>query len=871
MKLPWRRRDLAQRDAELDEEIRGHLAMAIADRIARGESPKDAAAAARREFGNVGYTKETTRETWGGIWFDRARQDVHYAIRSLRRAPGFTAAAVLTFALGIGVNTAMFTIVNSILLRPLPFRDSDRLFIVSHQPADGMLSRQPGMFDSQYDEFRRTTRAFESTTSYNVFPTTLTEAGEPARVSTVAVTEGFFTVLGVPPAIGRAFTPEEHAGSAAKALIVSDGMWRERFGADPQVLGRAVSVDGERRVIVGVMPAGFDFPSGARLWFPTRYVYERGRVALRPVIGRLAAGATVTDARRELEASVQADDARARAMSPTRRITTIVPLKQIVVAHVARSLAIFAGAVAFVLLIACANVANLLLMRAATRQHEISIRAAIGAGRPRLVRQLLTESLVLACAGGVVGLAVATAGVRVLLAMAPAGMLPRTGEVHLDATALGLTALVCIVAGVGFGIVPALHATRRDLRASLTTAPGTTGAVRARLRGALVTAECALAVVLLIGAGLLLRSFVRLRSVDLGFHVDNVVTFTVDLPGNRYTSRSAMKNFRVRAADELSRVPGVTDVAVVNWRPLSQSFVMGDFQIEDGRKLPPDLLVLKPNITPDYFRVMGIRLVDGRTFAASDDESAPAVVIVSRVVAQRLWPNGAVGQRISMEDKPTANDWLTIVGVVDDIRQFDVKETMPAVYLPLAQANRDWMLNHLAFAARIAGDPSSVERAIRGVLKRVDPLQPAESIATMQSALDSMIAEPAFQTRLIAAFAALAVFLAAVGIYGVLAYAVTERTHEIGVRMALGASGERVAGLIMRRTLAIAIPGVALGLVVSLAVTRLLSKLLFEVSPRDPWTFWSVAAVLTAIAVLASVIPARRASRVDPMVALRVS
>ncbi len=872
MRFPWIARDREQRDAELDEEIRAHFAMAVADRIARGESPEDAAAAARREFGNLGRVKETTRETWGGVWLDRLRQDVHYALRSLRRAPGFTAAAVLTFALGIGVNTAMFTVVNGILLRPLPFKNPDRLFIVSHTPADGMMSQQPGMFDRQYNEFQRTTRAFESTTSYNVFPATLTEAGEPARLSTAAVTEGFFRVLGAPPAIGRAFSPEEHTGGADKALIISDGIWRERFGADPHVLGHTVSVDGERRVIVGVMPAGFDFPTGVRLWFPTRYEYVPNRVALRPVLGRLAAGATRTDAMRELAAFVQADDERDGGVNRMGRANTeIIPLKQIVIEHVARSLAIFAGAVAFVLLIACANVANLLLMRAATRQHEISIRAAIGAGRPRLVRQLLTESLVLACAGGVVGLGVAAAGVRVLLAMAPQGLLPRTGEVHIDAMVLGVTAIISLVAGVGFGIVPALHATRRDLRASLTAGAWTTGVTRARLRGALVTAECALAVVLLIGAGLLLRSFIRLRSVDLGFHVGNVVTFSVDLPNTRYKSISMLQEFRARATDELSRVPGVTDVAVVNWRPLSRTFVMGDFQIADGRKLPHDLIVLKPSITSDYFRVLGIRLVDGRAFAPSDNETAPGVVIVSRVVAQRLWPNGAVGQRISMEDKPKATDWLTIVGVVDDIRQFDVKATMPAIYLPIAQANRLWQVNHLSFAARVAGDPSSIERAIRAVLKRVDPLQPVESIATMESVLTTMLAEPAFQTRLIVVFAVLAVLLAAIGIYGVLAYAVAERTHEIGVRMALGATRDGVAWLVVRRTLMIAVPGIALGLATAFGVTRLLTKLLFEVSPTDPWTFWFVAVLLGAVALAASMIPARRASRVDPMVSLRAS
>lgn len=871
MRLPWNRRGRDQRDAELDEEIRAHFAMAVAERVARGESPEDATAAARREFGNVGRVKETTRETWGGVWLDRLRQDVHYAIRSLRRSPGFTTAAVVTFALAIGVNTAMFTIVNAILLRPLPFRDPGKLFIVSHVPATGMLSNQPGMFDRQYVTYQKTTRAFESTTSYNVFPATLTRAGEPARISTVAVTDGFFSVLGVAPAIGRAFAPDDHTG-ANKTVILSDAIWRDRFSADPQAIGRTLDLDGERRTIIGVMPPGFDFPSGVQLWFPTRYEYDPNRIAIRPVLGRLATGATPAVALRELEAFVQTE-ARDRPNDVVENATSaIFPLKQRVVGNVQRSLLIFAGAVGFVLLIGCANVANLLLMRASARQHEIGIRAAIGAERPRLVRQLLTESLVLAFAGGFLGLIIAFAGVRMLLAMAPEGLLPRTGEIRLDATVLGATALACIVAGISFGIVPALHATRRDLRGWLAAAHGNAGVARTRLRHVLVTAECAVAVLLLVGAGLLMRSFLRLRSVDLGFETRNLVTFTVDLTNDRYATTQSMHDFRQRTMAELARLPGVTDVAAVNWRPLSRSFVMGDFQLADGRKLPRDFIVLKPSVTPDYFRVMGIRLRDGRAFTAHDDAHSPAVTIISRAVADRLWPSGnAIGQRISMEDNPGIGDWITIVGVVDDIRQFDVKATMPAVYLPLAQTNTPFMLSHLAFAARVSGDAALVERAIRTVLHNVDPLQPVGSIATMQAAFSLMIAEPAFQTRLLAVFAVLSVVLAAVGIYGVLAYAVTERTHEIGVRLALGATGDRVAWLVVRRTLAIAVPGVAIGLVASFGVTRVLGKLLFEISPTDPGTYWLVGVLLGGVAVAASLIPARRASRVDPMVALRES
>ncbi|MGH7615912.1 MAG: ABC transporter permease, partial [Gemmatimonadaceae bacterium] len=357
MRFLWTRRTRDERAADLDEEIRAHFAMAVADRIARGESPEAAAAAARREFGNVGRVKETTREAWGGVWLDRLRQDVHYTVRSLRRAPGFTATAILTFALGIGVNTAMFTVVNAVLLRPLPFKDPSRLYIISHTPAQGMLAGEPGMFDRQYIDYRTTAHAFESTTSYNVFPATLTEAGDPSRLSTVAVTDGFFGVLGVSPATGRPFTTDEYTDGGGRTVIISDAVWHERFSGDPHVLGHTLTLDSEKRTIVGVMPAGFDFPTGAQLWIPTHYEFDPHRIAIRPVLGRLAATATTTDALRELQAFVEIEE-RDRPVTRVEHATSvIIPLKQRVVGRVQRSLVIFAGAVSFVLLIACANVA----------------------------------------------------------------------------------------------------------------------------------------------------------------------------------------------------------------------------------------------------------------------------------------------------------------------------------------------------------------------------------------------------------------------------------------------------------------------------------------------------------------------------------
>ena len=430
----------------------------------------------------------------------------------------------------------------------------------------------------------------------------------------------------------------------------------------------------------------------------------------------------------------------------------------------------------------------------------------------------------------------------------------------------------CVIAGFGFGILPAVFATRGDLRGALGSRGTTSGAGRARLRNALVTSECAFAIVLLVGAGLLMRSFVRLQSIDLGFHANNVVTFMVDLPPDRYATLESMQQFRERTQSELATLPGVTAVAAVNWRPLSNNTTMGDFEREDGQPLPPDYMVLKLSVTTDYFKIMGIKIRSGRTFLESDDERAPGVAVVSRLVADKLWPNGdALGKRITMENKPTASDWLTIVGIVDDIVQYDVKDNpTPAIYQPLAQQKRKFMVNHSAFAAQSDGDPTRLEQAIRGVIRTVDPMQPVQSIMSMQSVIATSLAEPLFQTRLLVLFAVLAVLLAAVGLYGVLAYAVTERTQEIGVRVALGATPDSVAWLVVRRTLTVVVPGIVAGLLISLSVTRLMSKLLYDVSATDPWIFSLVVVVLGVVAIVASVMPARRASRIDPMAALRM-
>jgi predicted permease len=868
--MRWPFGPTARRDDDLDDEIRAHFAMAIADRIKRGDSPEEAAAAARREFGNVGHVKEVTRESWGGVWFERLIQDLRFTIRSLRRSPVFTAVAVLTFALAIGVNTTMFTVVNGILFRPLPFRAENELFVVAHAPS-GPFINGPAMFDATYAAYEKAQHAFQGMSSFGEGPATMTGVGDPVRFTVSGSSPGFFRVLGVAPARGRDFSPAEQLDSADTHVIISDGLWRDRFASDPNVVGRTLDLDGVRQTIIGVMPPGFDFPSGTRLWRTAPIYPKPNLVGVRVVIGRLAPRATPAAALAEMQAFMTTLEQPRAGQAPQKYVDGVIPIRRALVGDVRRSLLLFEGAVAFVLLIACANVANLLLMRTASRQHEITIRTALGAGRVRLIRQFLTESVVIALLGGALGIGIAVGGVPALLAVAPSELLPRTHDIHIDWMVLAATALASLAAGVVFGIVPALQSTRLAIRASLAESGQASTAPRAGLRSAIVILELAMALVLLVGAGLMMRSFVRMRQVNLGFDPNNIVTFTVDLPSARYANAAALHEFERRTESALRDLPNLETVAAVNWRPVNGGSIVGSFELDGGRKRPTGFVVVKPCVTPEYFRVMGIRLRSGRAFTNGDDGAAPRVAIVSASVATTIWPGeNAIGQRLSMAEKPGSDDWITVVGVVDDVIQDGVTaQPAPAIYEPLAQIDFRPFISHLAFVARTQADPSLVERAFLAVLKTVDPLQPAQMVGTMQSIILQSIAEPVFQMRLLALFSILAVMLAAVGIYGVLASAVSERSREFGVRMALGASPLEVVRLVLRRTAGLAFIGVALGLAGAVAVTRVMTKFLFSVTPTDPLTFAGVTALLVATAFVAAFVPARRASRVDPLIAIR--
>ncbi len=862
MIAPWRRHG---RDYELDEELDGHIRMAIEERVSRGEPREDAERAARREFGNLGVVKEVTREMWGGGWLERLMQDLRYGARTLRRSPAFTIVALSTLALGIGATTAMFTVVHAVLLRPLPYPRSDRLMQLAYDFRNNPFITQAGISDREWVERRSRFRTFTRVAAMTPGLVTLTNAGDPVRLQEATVTAGLFETLGITPARGRTFGPDDERIGGEPVVMLSDALWRERFGADSTIVARTITLDGVRHTVVGIMPRRFAYPLDARLWRPLRLQLAPNRYQMLSVIGRLRDGATRDQAVAELAASGAGEHARDSV------IARVTPLKDTVVGDVTRSLLVFAGAVALVLLIACANVANLLLMRATTRHREMAVRAALGAGRRRLIRQLVTESTLLWVGAGIAGAGVAVVGVRALLALAPAGRIPRYGEIGVDAAALGFALGVSLVTGVIFGLIPAIRATRSSVRDALAASARTMTGRDGRLRGALVVAEIALALVLLTGAGLMVQSFLRLRRVELGFRPAGLAMMTVDLPAATYGSGEAMQAVHQAVLDRLGKLSGVESAAAVNFVPLGGAMIRGDFKLDGGRTIPPAYLVAKPAVTPGYFRTMGIRLRLGREFTARDVASSPGVVIVSQSVASQIWPGtDPVGQRVSMKDVPGPADWLTVVGVVDDVGQTSIDtHREPAIYQPIQQLTQTFFLDHVSFVVRATGDPALLVPAMRRALREVDPNQPIGSIGTMESAISATVEEPRFQARLIAAFSVVALVLAAIGIYGVVAYSVAERTHEIGIRVALGAARANVVGMVLRRLLVLLVPGVAVGVVGALATTRVLSSLLFETRPNDPATFTGVAVLLAAVAIVAGLVPARRASRVDPLVALR--
>jgi putative ABC transport system permease protein len=861
-----RRRDL---NAEIDEELQFHVDARIRDNLAAGMTADEARRDALRRFGAAAAHRDTTRDADSLVALETLVQDVVFAYRSLARRPALTGLALLTLALGIGLNTSMFTIVRSVLLRPLPFAEPEQLYVISYAPQRVRFWLYPGMADAQFAAFRDQERSFEAIATFGREPLTLTGGGDAVRVVSTTVTTDFLRVLRVGPAAGRSFGPQDVQEGSERVVLVSDALWRGRFGADRSLVNRRITLDGQPHTVIGILPAGFSYPGKTEIWTPLMIRLNSHTSFSRPVIARLKPGVSREQAQAEFDAFIRGQSQGSPEAGYTARV---IPLKDAVVGDVGTSLLVFSGTVAFVLLIACANVANLLLMRATARRQEIATRLALGASRARIIRLLMTEGTLVALGGGLLGIALAVLSLPALLSLIQPGKLPRYAEIHLDVWVLLFTVALSTVTAVLVGLVPALQARRQDVSAVMReTSSSSTPRVH-RIRHALVVAEIALALVLLVGAGLLAKSFLQISSIDPGFDPRHVTTMTLDLPVTQETTPQTLHDFHGRVLAALSTLPNVDSAAAINWLPLGDMLLRGDVVLDGGRAAPDGYTVTKAAVSPRYFSAMRIPL-RGRDFGDDDRLASPGVAIVSETVARQLWPGeDAIGKRLSLESKPRPADWLTVVGVAGDIRQAGVMQpVVPAVYQPYVQVRRSGFLSRMAFVVRAddGAGTAAIVQMMRGALRTVDPNQAPQSMSSMEAALANAIAEPQFQTSVVGIISSLALALAAIGIYGVLGASVMERQREIGIRMALGADRGTVVAMVIRRTLALTASGIAIGMVGASAVTRLLTALLHDVAPTDVTAFAAAAAVLAVVGLLAGWLPARRASAIDPVTALR--
>ncbi len=791
--------------------------------------------------------------------------DLHLALRTLRKRPLFSTIAVVTLALGIGATTTLFTIVNAVLLRPLPYAGANRIVSIS-ESQDG--KDQQVVAAPDYFEWARSSRSFEQFAMYGTTGAVLTGRGEPVRLFGGQVSVGFFSVFHGRPALGRTFRPEEAAPNGPGVVMLAHDLWRQQFGGNAAVLGRTISLDGKPYMVIGVMPVSFAVPRGAQYWLPEqRDLNPRsGTVFFVQVVGRLTAGVPPANAQAELSALSQ----RVGMLpSPTAsgeraREAVVMTLHDRMFGSARPALLMLLGAVGFLLLIACANVANLLLARATARQKEFAVRVALGAGRWRLARELLWESVVVGGLGGALGLLIPLWSVAYFVRVSPASV-ARVENIHLDGTVLAFTAVVSLLTSLIFGLVPAFTATRPEalgaLKAGGTRTTGTIG--QRRMRQALVVAELAIALLLLTGAGLLTRSFARAVAVDVGFNPEDLLAVDVGLTRSRYPDERSAMTFFERVAEQIRALPGVRSVGFTDAPALAGYRMVVRFPMEAGGEMSPPLAVARTS--PDYLQAFGAQLVEGRLFNDGDRAGASSVVVLSASAARAIFHNRpAVGQTLPIPVVGPGNQ--TVVGVVKDIQEpGSDAPRLPQLYQPIAQAP-----DHPAvLALRYTGDATQLKTAIRHIVAGLDPLQPVYSISTMQEELDRIVAPRRFNSLVIDVFAALALVLAAVGLYGVVAYQVAQRTEELGVRMALGADRDRVLRFVLRDGMAPVLLGTACGMALSLALSRLLTGMLFGVTPHDLPTFTVVPAVLVVVAVGACYLPARRATKVDPVVALR--
>ncbi len=881
----------ARWDRERSEEIDAYLQLETDQNIARGMPPGEARAAARRKFGNRSLVREEiyTMNTIG--WLDTLSRDARYSLRALRHNPTFTVVALATLAIGIGANTAVFSVVNSVLLKPLPYPDAQQLVAVWHKapgaPGLASVSGDLRLSPSMYVTYAEHNRTFQSFGVWAPVRMTVTGIAEPEQVRVVLVSDGTLQALNVPPALGRWLTASDQAPQGPAHLMLGYGYWQRRFGGDPSAIGRDITVDARPREIVGVMPQGFRFAdTGVDLIVPTSF--DRGRLILAgfgyQAIARLKPGVSIAQASADvarmlpiwMDSWSNGPGTNSHSYELWKITPALRPLKQDVIGNVASVLWVLMATIGIVMLIACANVANLLLVRAEARQHELAIRAALGAGWGRIVRELLVESVLLGLLGGALGLAIAAAGLRLLISIGPANF-PRLDEISIDPRVLVFTLVVSLLSSLLFGLIPAVKYAGHRISLASGGRSASHSRERHRTRDILVVAQVALALVLLVSSGLMIRTFQALGRVEPGFtHADQLETVQISIPASLIPDPERVIRTQNDVLDKLAALPGVTSAAFTSALPMEGVHGNWDAVFIEGEKYPrgvfPPLRMFK-NISPGFFQTVGARLIAGRDYTWADLYGHRHFVIISENLAREAWgsPTAAIGKRLRSGDP-----WQEVIGVVQDIRDNGVQEPAPAIaYWPAIMENLyrpgpAVVARSVTFAIRSPRAGTEIfHDQIRQAVWSVNANLPVAAVRTMQEIYDRSIARTSFTLVMLAIAGAMALLLGIVGIYGVISYAVSQRTREIGIRLALGAPLGGLQSMFVRHALALATIGIAIGLAAAIALTRLMSSLLFGISPLDPLTYAAVPLVLLAAAMLASYLPARRASSVDPVEALR--
>jgi predicted permease len=863
--------------SELDEEMSFHREQAEKDFMAAGMSAQQAHLAAMRQFGNTTRISERTRETVA-FKFENLAADLRYAVRQLVSNPGFTVVMLLTLALSIGANSAIFSVIDGVLLKTLPYPNSDRivrLFLSSASYPKFPLNP----FD--FRDYRARSQSFESMAAFTRRDVQLSGSGEPVRLNGFGITAGYFHVMGLRPEMGREFDQSAELPGNGLQVILSDRMWRTRFNADPAIIGRKITLNMQPFTVIGVMPPGTQHPGNSYhavaygesvdAWWPFSFAGNPNNRGSHFVegIARLKDNVSIDQARAEMN-TIMTQLGREHPGGDAGWTVLVNPLYREIVGGSRQLLLVLLGAVGIVLLIACANAANLLLARAAARKRELSVRLAMGAPRSRVLRQLLTESLLISFIGGALGLALAMGGVKGLVALLPADF-PRAHDIRISAPVFAFTFLVSLLTGILFGMVPAFQAARTDPKEGLQKAGRTTTASghQSRLRNALVMSEVSLACVLLVAAGLMMRSLLNQLHLDPGFQQEHVLTANISLPHEQYKTNTAVGHFYDQLTGELNSLPGVeaagagSDLPWTGWDENA-----GGFNIEGKKPQPHQEFHARYHMaTPGYFRALGVPLISGRFFNESDNETSPQVIIINRAMADRYWPGESiVGKRMTFEDTPKEKDWMTIVGVVGDIKdQPNSPAAEPGFWWPeLLASNSD-----MAIAIRSTSNPELLADALRNAVSRLNPQLAVADIQVLNKIVGASVATPRFAFVLVGMFAGLAILLAAIGIYGVISYSVGQRTAEFGLRMALGAQQGSVIRLVLSQAARLTLFGAVFGIAASFVIARVLKNLVFNVSPTDPATFLAVSLIVIGVALVACFIPAYRATQADPMSALR--